>query len=64
LLPQKIRPKNAAPLLDDTTVPTVGKVAFYLFTQVSAVGPEGSLGTDSDDIERPNDNPCPGGPPV
>ena len=47
-----------SPDLVDTHEPEPGKVSFYLGTR--RVGSqEASLGTDSDDLERPNANPCP-----
>jgi hypothetical protein len=46
------------PYAPDTYVPPPGKVAFYVLGPVVG-GVEGSIGQDSDGIERPNDNPCP-----
>jgi hypothetical protein len=41
----------------DTLAPTVGKGFFYLVTGVAASG-EGSLGTNSAGVQRPNTHPC------
>ena len=46
------------PQLHDPVVPGAGRVAAYLVAGVSG-GVEGSLGTDSAGVERPNTNPCP-----
>jgi hypothetical protein len=48
----------AAPSISDPGVPMAGATAYYLTTGVSG-GVEGSLGTDSSGVERPNHNPCP-----
>jgi N-acetylneuraminic acid mutarotase len=44
--------------VDDLTPVPTGAVKFALVTGVAA-GIEGSLGNDSQDVERPNTNPCP-----
>jgi hypothetical protein len=44
--------------LDDSTDPDSNQTAFFLIAGVTA-GVEGSLGEDSDDVERLNQNPCP-----
>jgi hypothetical protein len=43
---------------DDADILDPAACAFYLVTGVST-GVESSLGQDSDEYERPNDNPCP-----
>lgn len=50
--------------LDDLHTPPAGTCAYYLVTEDSPAAGEGSLGDDSSGAERPNDNPCPTGPPV
>jgi hypothetical protein len=46
------------PSLTDAGTPAAGSEAFYLVTGESVLG-EGTLGTSSDGMERPNHNPCP-----
>ena len=48
----------ATPAMTDTLNPDRGKAFFFLVTGVHN-GNEGSLGTNSAGVERPNDNPCP-----
>ena len=49
---------TAVPTMADPDNPAPSKAAFYLATGVIGVV-EGSLGTTSDGLERPNDAPCP-----
>ena len=44
--------------LADTASPAAGEAVYFLVTGVAG-GVEGSLGTDGDGAERPNDHPCP-----
>jgi len=44
--------------VDGVPAPAVGSVSFALVTAVTA-GVEGSLGTNSAGVTRPNANPCP-----
>jgi len=46
------------PFVQDLVVPTAGKIRFSLVTGVTG-GVEGSLGTNSAGVPRPNANPCP-----
>jgi hypothetical protein len=48
----------ATPALPDALNPVRGQAFFFLVTGVHN-GIEGSLGTNSAGVERPNDNPCP-----
>jgi Putative metal-binding motif len=48
----------ATPAIPDTLTPARGQAFIFLVTGVHS-GIEGSLGTNSAGVERPNDNPCP-----
>lgn len=61
--PQKVPLANrlcglTSPSAPDGFTPEPGQAVFYLVTGVAG-GIEGSLGTDSAGVERPNTNPCP-----
>lgn len=49
-------PNNSS---QDSSEPPAGSVWFYLVTGRNAVGEEGTMGNDSQGIERGNFNPCP-----
>ncbi len=53
----------ATTFFDDLHTPAPGEVAHYLVTYGSGAL-ESDLGQDSSGTNRPNDNPCPAGPPV